>query len=76
MANETSWRVTGQVTDYQTLSSANEPITGVLVYFITGAGQRGSVLVPDDHYDPDTVAAMVGARAATLDQVAALTSES
>lgn len=76
MANGTSWRVTGQVTDYQTLSSANEPITGVLVYFITGAGQRGSVLVADDHYDPDTVAAMVGQRAALLDQVAALTSES
>lgn len=73
MANGGSWQVTSQVADQQTITDAGQVVTGIRVYFITGLGQRGSVLVPDDQYNTATVAAMVGIMADRMDQVATLT---
>lgn len=72
---DSSWRVTSQAADQATITDAGQVITGVRVYFLTAAGNRGSVLVPDDLYNPDTVTGMVAALAAQMDAVSQLTSD-
>jgi hypothetical protein len=43
---------------------------------MTGAGNRGSVFVPNDHYNPAAVKVLIHAQAVTADSVALLTNES
>lgn len=76
MANgQVTWTVTDQNSGQSDFTSAGQVVIGKRVFFLTGAGNRGSVFVPDDHYNPGTVAAMIAAEAAQLDAISALTSD-
>lgn len=66
-----TWTVTGQQAD-QTTFVAGQPVSGHVVSFITGAGWRDSVFVPDDHYTPAKVRALIQAQADRADEVGAL----
>lgn len=66
-----SWQIAGDVPDQVNFSGAT-PVTGHLITFITGNGNRGSVFVPDDQYNPTRVKAIVQAKANVVDQVNAL----
>jgi hypothetical protein len=68
-----TWTVTGQTADQTQITAAGQVITGTQVYFITGAGNRDSVFVPDDAYTVAAVTTLVKARAQLVDQVGALT---
>lgn len=67
-----TWQVTGQAADQFTFDGAGNPVSGYRVSFITGAGQKGSVFVPEEHYTPDKVRTLIAAQAARMDAVAAL----
>lgn len=70
------WMVTGQDPDQLIVTDAGKPVSGTRVYFSTGEGNTGSVFIDDGHYHPKTVHAAVGARAALVDEIGALTSDS
>lgn len=70
-----TWTVTGQLAD-QTTFVGGQPVTGHTVSFITGAGWRDTVFVPDDHYTPANVKKLIQAAADRADQVGALTHQS
>lgn len=72
---DSTWQVTGQLADQTQITSAGQVVTGHLVYFITGDGHRDSVFVPDDHYTPDSVRALIAAQAARADAVGQLSSQ-
>lgn len=72
----TTWHVTGDLPDQYDFNSGGTPVLGHQVSFITGAGNRGSVFVPNDHYNPQAVKTLVHGHAVTVDTVASLTSES
>lgn len=72
MAGHSGWTITGQVSDQAVNTPAGQAITGTYVYFLTGNGNRGSVFVADDHYNARTVREAVNAKAAMVDEVAAL----
>lgn len=65
------WSVTGQ---QETTEQAvgGQFVSGRRVYFTTGAGNTGSVFVPDTMYDAPTVSRMVAAAAANVDTVGSL----
>lgn len=67
-----SWQVTGQAADQYETDGAGNPVTGYRVSFITGAGNRGSVFVPNDQYKPETVKTLIQAQANTMDAIGAL----
>lgn len=69
------WHVTSQSSDQATITEAGQAITGVRVYFITASGIRGSVLVPDDQYQPDQVAGAIDELANRMEAVNALTEQ-
>jgi hypothetical protein len=67
-----TWQVTGQQAD-QTTFTGGQPVTGHVVSFITGEGNRDSVFVPDDHYTPAKVKQLIQAQADRVDAVGRLT---
>lgn len=70
-----TWQVTGQIEQTQ-IGANSQLVKGMLVSFTTGAGNSGSVFVPDSQYTPDKVKAAIVAQAAVLDAVSALTHDS
>lgn len=72
----TTWAVTGDTPDQYDFDSGGSPVIGHRVSFLTGAGHRGSVFVPNDHYNASAVKALVHSQAVIADSVASLTSES
>lgn len=71
----TSWKVTGDLPDQYDFDGGGSPVLGHKVSFITGQGNRGSVFVPNDHYNPDAIRVLIHAQAVTADSVASLTNE-
>lgn len=72
----TSWSVTGDTPDQYEFDGGGNPVVGHVVAFITGEGHRGSVFVPNDHYNVNAVKQLVHAQAAIADSVGGLTSDS
>lgn len=70
-----TWSVTGDTPDQYDFDGGGQAVVGHLVSFLTGAGNRGSVFVPNDHYNPNSVRSMIAVQAAIADEVAALTGE-
>lgn len=68
----TSWRVTGDQPGQFDFDGAGTPIEGHRVSFVTGAGSSGYVFVPEAHYNPASVRALIAAKAATADEIASL----
>jgi hypothetical protein len=73
MANRV-WQVTSQSTGQVTVNQAGNVVEGVIVYFITGQGNEGSVFIPNTAYSAANVRARVDQAAATLDEVGNLSS--
>ena len=63
------WSITGQVHDQVIPTAAGRAITGSYVYFMTNLGEEGSVFVPENVYNVETVKKMVAARAKVVDHV-------
>lgn len=72
----TTWDVTGDTPETYDFSNNGNPVIGHQITFITGNGNRGSVFVPNDHYNVASVKVMVHAQAVIADEVAALKSSS
>jgi hypothetical protein len=68
----TGWRITDQVTDQVQNTRAGATVTGVMVYFITGEGNEGSVFVVNQHYNAKNVRRAVQAQADLLDEIGGL----
>jgi hypothetical protein len=68
----TGWRVTSQQEGDDLQDGRFVP--GVRVRFITAIGQSGSVFVPREQYNANTVRAMINAQAAEMDAVGGLSS--
>jgi hypothetical protein len=66
----TTWAVTAQLQTTQLYGGRF--VKGVEVSFTTGAGNSGSVFVPEDQYNPGAVQAAVSAKAAAMDAVGGL----
>lgn len=75
MAGSSTWVVTRQVPDQFDFTAPGDPVLGVIVHFQTGLGESASVFVPANRYTVEVVRRMVAARAAEVDAVAQLTSE-
>lgn len=71
----TTWSITADAPEQYDFDTAGNPVIGHKISFLTGAGNRGTVFVPQDHYNVNAVRAMVAAAAKTADQVRALTGE-
>lgn len=72
-----SWQVTRQLPDQIRTDMTGASVTGVVVYFTTGLGQASSVFIEDPHYsDAAVVKQAIDRKAAVVDQVAQLTSDS
>lgn len=67
-----TWRITGQVADQTQILTSGQVVTGHVVFFATGLGNRDSVFVPDDHYNAAAVRTLVQAQADTVDEVGEL----
>lgn len=67
-----TWEVYDQLPNQYGPQSAGTPQLGVQVFFITGAGNRSSVWVANDHYNVTEVKAAIIAMAAIVDGVGAL----
>lgn len=63
-----SWQVTGDSPD-QVWFVAGQDVTGHLITFITGNGNRGSVQVPDDQYTTARVKSIIQAKADVVDSI-------
>lgn len=68
-----TWTVTGQAADQYEFDGAGNPVSGYVVSFLTGNGNKGSVFVPVEHYNPATVKTLIQGRADTMDAVGGLT---
>ena len=71
-----TWQVTGDTPDTYDFNAAGNPVLGHQIAFVTGEGNRGSVFIPESHYNAAYVRAQVHAQAVRVDEVNALTSES
>jgi hypothetical protein len=67
------WRVTAQLTDQVENTNAGQTVIGVRVYFETGAGNEGSVFVPNSHYTAKRVRELVHSHANQIDEIGGLT---
>lgn len=65
----TSWQVTGDTPDQYQFDGAGNAVLGHQIAFITGEGHRGSVFIPEDHYNPGYVRTQLARRAAVTDEV-------
>lgn len=70
-----TWSVTGDTPDQYDFNGGGQAVVGHVVSFLTGDGNRGSVFVPNDHYNANAVRDMIAVQAAIADQVAALSGE-
>ena len=75
MADNSTWVVTRQVPDQFDFTAPGDPVLGVIVHFQTGRGERSCGFVPQHRYTVATVRAMIAARAADVDAIAQLTSD-
>jgi len=66
------WVITGQVTDQVRNTQAGQTVTGVVVYFITGDGNEGSVFIDNARYNQQNVFTAVHDQAALIDGVGKL----
>lgn len=71
-----TWHVTGQAADQYEVDGAGNPVTGYVVSFLTGGGNRGNVFVPKDQYKEATIRTLIQAAANTMDAISAMTSGS
>ena len=73
----TSWQVTGQVPDQIETAQDGTTVTGVVVRFRTGLGEQATVFIDNRLYgDAGAVKAAIDAKAAMVDRVRQLTSDS
>jgi hypothetical protein len=72
-----SWQVVRQVPDQIKNDITGNTVTGVVVHFVTGLQQPSSVFIEDTAYsDAAAVKQAIDVKAAIVDQVAQLTSDS
>jgi hypothetical protein len=60
--------ITSQIESYEVGDTA-QPVKGTYVYFRTVSGDKGSVFIPADQYNRDTVRAAVRAKALEMHAV-------
>jgi hypothetical protein len=72
--NPSSWRVVAQQ-ETTAPGPAGTYTKGVIVSFVTGAGETGSVFVPNNVYNAETVREMVAAKVAVMAGIGALSSD-
>lgn len=68
-----TWTVTGDAPDQFSPDNTTNPKLGHVISFITGNGNRGSVFVPNDHYNEAAVRAIIQPQADEADKIAVLT---
>lgn len=69
------WEVTNQAADQVINTQAGQTIVGVIVYFVTGDGNEGSIFVPNSVYpNTATVREMVHKQAVIVDRTGRLVS--
>jgi hypothetical protein len=71
----TGWQVTSIDPSAYVVDAKGDPIYGARVRFTTGAGNQGSVWVPEGALTPANTAELINVQAALLDQIAALGSD-
>lgn len=69
MAQDHGWKITDQAADQIQNTRAGNTVTGVIVYFITGDGNEGSVFIANQHYNVKNVRTAVEAQARLMDEV-------
>lgn len=69
-----SWDVTADLPGQFDFDAAGNPIDGHRISFVTGKGAKGTVFVPEAHYNAASVRAMIQAKAAVADEIATLSS--
>lgn len=69
-----TWQVTGDTPGQYEFDAAGNPVLGHIVTFTTGQSNKGSVFVPNSHYNPGAVRALIGPEAARADEIRNLTS--
>lgn len=67
-----SWTVTGQLDNQYSYDGSGQPVLGHVVSFITGAGERGSVFIPEDKYTVANVSKAIHAKAEIIAAVGRL----
>jgi hypothetical protein len=67
-----SWRVTGQLDNQYDNGTTGQPVLGHIVQFVTGAGDTGSVFIPETRFNPTVVHNAITAKANLIDQVSKL----
>jgi hypothetical protein len=72
--HHSGWVVTSQLTDQVIVTAAGQAVTGVQIFFITGAGNEGSIFVANNHYTPKVVKPAIHAAAAQIDTIGQLSS--
>jgi len=70
-----SWTVTGDLPDQFSTSGTSTPVLGHVISFVTGAGNRGSIFVPNDHYTAALIQPMIQLQADEVDKINALASK-
>ena len=68
-----TWVVTSDTPDQFSTTGTPAPVIGHQITFITGNGNRGSVFVPNDHYNEAAVRALIQPQADEADKIAVLT---
>lgn len=71
-----TWTVTGDTPDQYSTVNGGTPQLGHVIQFTTGKGFQGSLFVTNAQYVPATVKAMLATKAATVDEINTLTSDS
>lgn len=71
-----TWTVTGDSPDQFSTTGTPTPVLGHVISFVTGNGNRGSVFVPNDHYNESAVRAIIQPQADETDKIAVLTHKS
>lgn len=66
-----TWRVTGDNPD-QVWFVAGQSVTGHLITFVTGAGNEGTVQVPDSDYVTARARPIIQAKANVVDEINAM----
>ncbi len=67
-----SWTVTGDAPDQFSPTGTTTPVLGHVIQFITASGNRGSVFVPNDHYNITAIRAAIQPQADLADEVSVL----
>lgn len=68
-----TWTVTRQAADQVSIQSNGDPVTGVRIFFTTGAGNEGSVFIADAQYhNTAAVKQAIQAQANQMDAISVL----